>query len=60
MKANKFLLKRFKITRKGKMMHRPPGQDHFLAKKSGNKTRAKRIKTNFDILAKTLKKSISS
>lgn len=57
-KTKKALMKRFKITKKGKLLHRPVGQDHFLAKKSGNKTRAKRRKKYFSLVAKTLKKSI--
>ncbi len=59
-KTKKALLKRFKFTRNKKMIHRSPGQNHFLAKRSGNVTRGKRIKTNFGLLAKTLKKSIAN
>ena len=55
---NKALLKRFKITRSGKMLHQPTGQNHFLAKKSGNSRRAKRGKKHFNYLAKTLNKII--
>jgi ribosomal protein L35 len=56
---NKALMKRFKITRKGKALHRPAGQNHFLAKKSGNKTRAGRIKKNYIFLSKTLRSTIN-
>jgi len=42
MKTRKSLSKRFKITKTGKVMRRVCGQDHFRAKKSGNKIRAKR------------------
>lgn len=35
-------MKRIKITGSKKIMKRPPGQDHFNAKTSGNVTRAKR------------------
>ncbi len=59
-KTKKALLKRFKFTRNKKMMHRPPRQNHFLAKKTGNQTRAKRTETDFSVLAKTLKKSIKN
>lgn len=38
-KTRKSILKRFKITRTGKVLHRPPGQDHFRAKKSGKRIR---------------------
>jgi ribosomal protein L35 len=57
-KTKKALSKRFKITRNKKMTHRKCGQNHFLAKRSGNKTRAKRKTVDFFVLAKTLKKSI--
>ena len=42
MKTSKAILKRFKITRTGKILRRPVGQDHYLAKKSGKKRRQKR------------------
>lgn len=41
-KTNKSLLKRIKITGSGKIMKRPPRQNHFNAKDSGNQTRQKR------------------
>lgn len=34
MKTRKALLKRFKITKRGKFIRRPSGQDHFNAKES--------------------------
>ncbi len=37
MKTRKSILKRFKITKTGKILRRPSGLDHGLAKKSGNK-----------------------
>lgn len=42
MKTKKALLKRIKITGTGKIMKRPPRQNHFNAKDSGNQTRQKR------------------
>ncbi len=42
LKTKKAVSKRFKITATGKILHRPMGQDHFNAKESGKKTRAKR------------------
>lgn len=36
-KTNKSLMKRIKITGTGKIMKRPPGQNHFNAKDSGTK-----------------------
>lgn len=40
-KTNKSLAKRIKITGSGKIMKRPPGQNHFNAKDSGSKGRRK-------------------
>ena len=42
LKNRKSILKRFKFTRRGKILRRAIGQDHFLAKKSGQKRRSKR------------------
>ena len=39
MKTRKSIKKRFKITKKGKVLRRPTGQNHFRAKKSGKKKR---------------------
>ncbi|HXK40564.1 MAG TPA: 50S ribosomal protein L35 [Candidatus Paceibacterota bacterium] len=41
-KTNKSFLKRMKITGKGKLMKRPPGQNHFNAKDSGDASRQKK------------------
>lgn len=41
-KTRKSLLKRFKITKTGKILRRVPGQNHFRAKKSRNLIREKR------------------
>ena len=41
-KIRKAVVKRFKITRNGKVLRRATGQNHFRAKKSGNKIRAMR------------------
>jgi large subunit ribosomal protein L35 len=38
-KTRKSLLKRFKITKTGKILRRRAGQDHYRAKKSGKKKR---------------------
>jgi len=38
----KAILKRFKITKTGKIMRRPTGQDHFLAKKNSKRKRKMR------------------
>jgi large subunit ribosomal protein L35 len=42
MKTRKSITKRFKITKTGKIMRRPTGQNHFRGKKSGDKIRSKR------------------
>jgi len=42
MKTRKSIVKRFKITKSGKVLHRPLNQDHFRAKKSSKKIRASR------------------
>jgi len=42
MKIRKSIKKRFKITKTGKILRRPTGQDHFRAKKSGKRKRMSR------------------
>ncbi len=42
MKTRKSILKRFKITKNGKILRRPVGQDHCRAKKTGQKIRDSR------------------
>jgi len=42
MKTKKSILKRFKITKTGKILRRATGQDHYRAKKSGKKIRKTR------------------
>ncbi len=42
MKTRKALTKRFKITKTGKILRRPCGQDHQRAKKSGKQKRESR------------------
>jgi len=39
MKTRKSIKKRFKITKTGKVLRRATGQDHFRAKKSGERIR---------------------
>ena len=41
-KTNRSFLKRVKITGRGKLMKRPPHQDHFNAKESGDAARQKK------------------
>jgi ribosomal protein L35 len=42
MKTNKSFSKRIKITRKGKLIARKPGQNHFNARQTGAERSAKR------------------
>jgi ribosomal protein L35 len=44
MKTNKSFTKRIKVTRRGKLVARKPGQDHFNAKESGRAQTNKRRK----------------
>jgi len=39
MKTRKSIIKRFKITKTGKVLRRRTGQNHFRAKKTGKKIR---------------------
>lgn len=41
-KTRKSIKKRFKLTKAGKVLRRVVGQDHYRAKKSGNKKRKTR------------------
>jgi len=61
MKTRKSIKKRFKITKNGKVLRRPTGQDHFRAKKSGQERRKKRkwVKVSKP-LAKKIKKLLKS
>lgn len=54
MKTRKSIIKRFKITKSGKVLYRLRGQDHYRAKKSGNKKRQLRKLIELD--KKTAKK----
>jgi large subunit ribosomal protein L35 len=60
MKTRKSILKRFKITRTGKVLRRVTGQNHFRAKKSGKKIRETRKWVEVSKpLAKKIKKLLS-
>ena len=41
-KTRKSISKRFKITKTGKVLRRPTGQDHYLAKRGSKKRRTTR------------------
>jgi len=58
-KTKKSISKRFKITKRGKVIARTAGQDHFNARESGNITRAKRRdKEITSKVRKTIKKQV--
>jgi len=42
MKPRQAILKRFKITKTGKVLRRPTGQNHYRAKKTGQQIRKSR------------------
>jgi len=42
MKARQAILKRFKITKTGKVLRRPTGQNHYRAKRTGQQIRRSR------------------
>jgi len=59
MKTRKSITKRFKFTKSGKVLHRPTGQNHFRAKKSGKKIRQSRGWIELDkTTAKQIKKML--
>ena len=61
MKTRKSILKRFKITKTGKVLRRPTGLDHYRAKKSGKKIRkSRKWVTVSKWEAKKIKKLINS
>jgi len=41
-KTRKSILKRFKITKNGKILRRKPGQNHYRSKKTGKQIRESR------------------
>ena len=56
LKTHQSIAKRFKITKKGKIIKKKAGQDHFNARESGNVTRAKRRPTQMSkVNAKNIK-----
>lgn len=58
-KTRKSITKRFKITKSGKVLHLPPGQNHFRSKKSGKEIRNKRKWVELDkTTAKLIKKAL--
>jgi len=59
LKTRKAITKRFKITKRGKFLHRQIGQSHFNAKQSGKKRRGKRrLKELSKVDVKQIKKML--
>ncbi|MBI4128123.1 MAG: 50S ribosomal protein L35 [Parcubacteria group bacterium] len=57
MKTNKAIAKRFKVTKKGKVLKRTAGQDHFNTREPGKVTRMKRRDRQLsESFTKTVKK----
>lgn len=52
MKTNKSLTKRLKITKKGKILARKPGQNHFNARASGTRILANKKMSEFKMTGK--------
>ena len=52
MKTNKSYSKRIRVTRNGKLVARPKGQNHFNAKASGAQRSAKRRQSSLTLSAK--------
>ncbi len=49
MKTNKSYTKRLRVTKRGKVLARKVGQNHFNARESGNATRAKKRSQNLTL-----------
>ncbi|MBI2409797.1 50S ribosomal protein L35 [Candidatus Kaiserbacteria bacterium] len=52
MKTNKSYLKRIRVTRRGKLMARATGQNHFNAKQSGSQRSGKRRAVSVHLTAR--------
>jgi len=58
-KTNKAVSKRFKVTKKKKVVKRGCGQDHFNARESGKQKRGKRLDRSLAVAdAKNVKKML--
>jgi ribosomal protein L35 len=60
MKTNKSFTKRLKITRKGKLVARKPGQNHFNAKERRNKQLSTRRTQALSLPAKVAQRYINT
>ncbi|OHA65768.1 MAG: 50S ribosomal protein L35 [Candidatus Wildermuthbacteria bacterium RIFCSPHIGHO2_02_FULL_49_9] len=60
-KTRKSIIKRFKFTKSGKILHRSAGQDHYRTKRTGKQRRAMRGWTKLSSPdAKKIKKLLKS
>lgn len=59
MKINKSYQKRIKVTRKGKLVARKPGQNHFNAKERG-RTKGLKARTNVIQVPKAIRRRFLS
>jgi ribosomal protein L35 len=59
MKTNKSYTKRIKVTRKGKLVARKPGQDHFNAKERG-RTKGLKRRANLIQVSKRIRRQFLS
>ena len=60
MKTNKSFSKRIKVTRRGKLVARKPGQNHFNAKESSNTQMAGSRTQNIHLSAKVMQRYIGN
>ncbi|MBI2004880.1 50S ribosomal protein L35 [Patescibacteria group bacterium] len=60
MKTNKSFTKRLKITRRGKVVARKPGQNHFNAKESRGSQMARRRSQNIVLTKKVSQRYITT
>jgi ribosomal protein L35 len=60
MKTNKSFTKRLKITRKGKLVARKPGQNHFNAKEKRSSQLNRRRSQNFVVSKKVAQRYIGT
>lgn len=57
MKSNKSFKKRIRVTKKGKLVSRVPGHNHFNAKRSGGERRRRGRATEFHMALSNTAKS---
>lgn len=60
MKTNKSYTKRIRVTKKGKLVARKPGQDHFNAKEGGRTKMVKRRGQTLTNVPKAIRRSFLS